>query len=75
MKITLEHVEHIRAAIAPFDTPQRRAEYTDAGFSARRYGFDLLYLAKLSPWLCNTVYRYANDDHVATALRSIIKPF
>ena len=75
MKITPEHVEHIRSAVAPFDTTELRAEYVAAGFSARRYGFDLLYRAKLSSWLCNTVYRYANDDHIATALRSILKGY
>lgn len=74
LKITPDHIAHIAAAIAPFDTPTRRAEYKAAGFSDTRYGFDLLFIAKLSPWLCNDVYRYANDGHIASALRTIVKP-
>lgn len=74
LKITPEHVAHIAAAIAPFDTDDRRAEYKAAGFSDTRYAFDLLYLAKLSPWLCNTIYRYADDSHIGSALRSIVRP-
>lgn len=74
LKITADHIAHIEAAIKPFDTEERRAEYKSAGFSNTRYGFDLLYLAKLSPWLCNNVYRYADDSHIASALRTIVKP-
>lgn len=74
LKITAEHIAHIESAIRPFDTEERRAEYKKAGFSDTRYGFDLLFLAKLNPWLCNTVYRYADDSHIASVLRSIIKP-
>jgi len=72
MKIKPEHVAYIAAAIKPFDTYEMRKAYADGQLTALRYRFDLLYRAKLSPWLCDNVYPYANDDHLDTALRHIL---
>ena len=74
MKMTADHVAHIAAAIAPFDTAENRSLYARGGQSDKRYHFDLLFVAGLNPWLCNVAYRYLKDTHVATALRSIVAP-
>ena len=39
----------------------------------KRFRWDLCYAAGLSGWLCDEVYKYANDTHVDTALRHAIK--
>ena len=74
MKITTEHLDYMRAAIAPHDTAERRATYKAGGLSDRRYRWDLSYAAGLSSWMASTVYQYANDEHIDTALRSIVAP-
>ena len=33
--------------------------------------WNLSYLAGLTPWICNNIYPYANDDHIDTALKRI----
>jgi hypothetical protein len=30
--------------------------------------------AGLTQWLCDTIYPYANDDHIQTALNRLVKP-
>ena len=80
MKVTKEHLEHMRQAIAPLDTDARRAAYRAGAFPRaeackdlhKRYRWDLAYAAGLSQWLCDAVYPYADDSHVDTALRSIV---
>jgi len=71
VKIKPEHVAIMHHAISPLDTPERRQHYRTAGHTARRYRWDLLYLSGLTPWLGTTIYRYACDDHIDTALRTI----
>lgn len=72
MKITKSHLAHMSATIAPLDTPELRKAYKDAGLTDKRYRWDLSYRAGLTPWFCSEVYGYANDDHIDTALRSIV---
>jgi hypothetical protein len=80
VKILPEHIAHMRAAMEPLDTPERRAiyiagNYPNAGRTqnvAMRYRWDLLYAAGLSSWGCSTVYPYANDEHIDTAMRHIL---
>ena len=74
MKIQASHYEHLAAAVAPLDTAERRAAYVAAGLSDERYRWDLTYAAKLSLWICDTLYPYLNDDHIDTALRRIVPP-
>ena len=78
MKIKQEHYDHIRSAIVNIlegrgVNPQvpPLAEYEKAGMSAKRWRWDLLWSANLSPWICKNIYPYANDDHIDTALRRI----
>ena len=71
MKVSTEHVQYIKQAITPIDIPELRAVYKEAGLSDKRYRWDLLYRAKLSQWLSDNIYPYANDDHIDTVLRQL----
>ena len=78
MKMRREHFEHLRAALAPLDTPDLRAHYKGNGMSDMRYRWDLVWRAGLSNWICDNLYRsqdgydYLNDEHINTALRRIV---
>jgi hypothetical protein len=72
-----KHFEALEAAIAPLDTPERRARYLAGDFKnadrcrdlALRYRWDLLWEAfPVKEW-----WTYLNDAHVDTALRRIVK--
>lgn len=77
MKLKPEHVATLRAAIAPLDTAERRAAYRAANATDTRYRWDLLWTARrndtavVGVTICE-IYRYANDAHIDTALRSIV---
>jgi hypothetical protein len=72
----------MRDAIAPLDTAETRARYASGDFPRaelvkdldRRYRWDLFHAARLAGWACDTVYPYATDTHLDTALRSIVAP-
>lgn len=83
MKIKPDHYAHLRDAISPW-VPQLIQHH--ANLSARkqagdnsvkdvskRVRWDALYAAKLSVWVCDTLYPYMDDTHVDTALRSIMR--
>jgi len=38
----------------------------------KRYRWDLCYASGLTPWICSTIYPYANDTHIDTALKAIM---
>lgn len=76
MKIKPEHVEVLRTAVTKFDTAFHRSRYRAAGLSDKRYRWDILYHAQrqgaLPPhFICDTLYPYANDDHIDTVLRRL----
>ena len=72
MKILPEHVAHMRAAIGRASTAPTWDQYQRAGLSAKRWRWDVARIAGLIPWFCSTLYAYANDDHIDTALRHIL---
>ena len=78
MKITPEHYEHLKNEISQISREQVAAhrEYLKTHSRVKdlemRLRWDCLYLRRLSPWLCENVYKYANDDHIDTALRRIM---
>jgi len=74
MKIKSEHFEYLCDAVAKYDTDIRRSNYAAAGLSTRRFQWDLVRHAGLMPWICDTLYKYLNDNHIQTALNRIIKP-
>jgi len=71
MKMHPEHLAFLKNAIAPKDTPARRAAYQ--GLTSKRYRWDLLWSSALSIWVSDNLYPYLNDTHIDTALRTIVK--
>lgn len=81
MKIKPEHVAHMKAAINGFlaDNPDIVGRYETGNFPRSdkvknletRFLFDLLHAANLTGFVCETIYPYANDTHLRTALKSI----
>jgi len=84
MKITKEHYATMANAIG--ETIARNggedtlvARYNAGDFPRadrtrdlqKRFCFDLLYSSGLGSFVCDTIYAYANDDHIYTALRRI----
>lgn len=74
MKMRREHVAYIKSAIAKTDTDFHRSRCAAAGMSDERYRWDLFRHAGLIPWCCSELYQYLNDEHIDTALRSLVKP-
>jgi len=72
MKIQPEHAAHITAAVQAVDNPERRAKAQIGNHSNLRYRWDCLWAAGLTRWVCDTIYPYANDDHIDTVLRQAI---
>ena len=79
MKVTQEHYSHMKQAIANIWTKEKHEAHRKfivnegkARDIERRLRFDWMYYAKLTPFICDNVYSYANDDHINTALKSII---
>jgi hypothetical protein len=82
MKITPTDRQAIRDLIAPLDTPERRAAYLAGDFPRAdrvqnldmRYRWDLLWALPAEPrnTVMQTVWLYADDTNLDTALRSIV---
>jgi hypothetical protein len=82
MKIKPEHYDHMRSAIQevvkklPDGIEGYRQELIAEGKAKdieKRLRWDMSYLARLTPFICENIYSYANDDHVDTALRRIMQ--
>jgi len=77
MKMSAEHYEYLKNAIAPMADKIRshRKFIENEGKSKdieKRLRWDLTYYAGLSQWICDNLYEYLNDDHIDTALRRIV---
>ena len=80
MKIKPEHYAHmrdaIRAAVTREQVTSHRAALLATGKPMdidMRVRWDMTYAAKLTPWICANVYPYADDSHIDTALRAIVR--
>lgn len=76
MKITKEHYEHLKVICLDVlsKNPNMAKEYTEKRLSAMRYRWDVLHMANNSlNFICSHLYKYLDDTHIDTALRSIIK--
>jgi hypothetical protein len=74
MKIKPEHVEHMAAAMRATVAqvgPEKCAEFRQL-VTPKRYRWDLARGAGLTSFMCDTLYPYAEDKHIDTALRSIV---
>jgi hypothetical protein len=81
-KIKPEHFAQLRAGILALvnDKPEAVRLHHEAIKAdvrvkdvALRFRWDLLNAAKLTELLCREIYGYANDAHVDTALRAIMR--
>lgn len=77
MKIKPEHYQHMLLSIkakvnlaALHEQILKDKRYKDFG---KRFRWDAFTLAGLTGWACTNLYPYANDDHIDTALKRIIK--
>ena len=73
MKIKPEHYEYMKSAILGNAKAPTLPDYLAKGLTEKRWRWDLFYMANLSRWVCDNVYSYANDDHIDTALRNILR--
>jgi hypothetical protein len=78
MKITPDHYGTLHTAITRVRAAKlipERNYYVLQNLTAKRWRWDLLWLAKREGYLpdrfIDTIYSYANDDHIDTALRRI----
>lgn len=74
MKIKPKHYAYLKAKLAPFagEIEKRRAAIIQEGRAKdveKRLRWDLMYAAGLTGWLCDEIYKYADDTHFDTALR------
>jgi hypothetical protein len=78
MKIKTEHYKEMLDVLSKVDKDAARKHKKELKKDARvkdiekRFRWDLLYAAKLSPWICDNLYPYLNDSHIDTALKSIV---
>jgi hypothetical protein len=82
MKIKPGHYEYMRDTITTFVKENRHEldlhklalannpQVKDVG---KRLRWDIAYAAGLSQYICDNMYPYANDEHVDTVLRNIMK--
>lgn len=74
LKIKSEDLKKLKELVTPLDTPERRKEYVDKGLSDKRYRWDLTYTKACTEFICQVLYKYLDDNHIDSALRSIITP-
>ena len=84
MKIKKEHLEHMQTEIDKLLANSGGADWVVSRYELgqfpnsekvidlqERFCFDLMYAAGLTKYVCDTVYSYANDNHLYTALKNI----
>ena len=77
MKISSEHYETLRKGmvekhISFMDySPTDYKKYLTAGYSVKRMAWDILHAAGLTPFVCDTLYKYLTDTHIDTAVKKI----
>lgn len=72
MKITVEHCDYIRTAICSGKKLYLQ-DYLKLGLSEKRWRWDCLWAAGISQWVSDNIYPYANDEHIDSALKRILK--
>jgi hypothetical protein len=79
VKITNAHYAHMKWTLAKIpanDVKKHRAFIVRQGKAKdieMRLRWDLSYQAGLTAWFAHEIYPYANDDHIDTALRKIMR--
>ena len=69
----------LKIMISDFYNAERYESYLSCGHSNKRYLFDALYLSNMKTavmyFICDHLYKYLNDEHIHTALKSIASSF
>lgn len=74
MKMQPAHYQHIEQTIKAFESEHADAcKAHKASHNPTRYAWDIFTACKLTPYLCDTLYKYLDDKHVTTALLKITK--
>lgn len=79
MKIKAEHYAAMKAAMSVYSKAEierytrKIEEEGRAKDIDMRVRWDLLSATLGSRWICDNLYCYANDDHIDTALRAIMR--
>lgn len=75
MKMKPEHYEKIKTAMKEkheeFLKHKEYTEYNKKGYSVNRYAWDLFHASGQTPFACQVLYKYLNDDHISTAITKI----
>lgn len=80
MKVTTDHLDRLRAGIAPLDTGEARDVYRTGDFPRAdrvndlnmRYRWDLLWAAAAADRSIYDVLSEYKDTHIDTALRAVV---
>lgn len=76
MKMTSENYEAFKLALEPVKAshPDFAKSYKASDISPKQCRWDVTYVAKATPFICNILYRAGlNDDHIDTALKAIMR--
>jgi hypothetical protein len=79
MKMTKEHYKHIEQAIDAIPVKLRQSHFASLQLDNRvkdidkRFRWDCFNYAGLTQFACDMLYKYLDDTHIDTALKSIMK--
>lgn len=78
MKIKQDHYNHIKQAIDAIPEKLKQSHFESLKLDNRvkdinkRFRWDCFNYANLTQYACDTLYSYINDNHIDTALKSIV---
>lgn len=75
MKIKSEHYNTMRDAIAQIPLPmiEEYCKRTQVAKDSMKLRWMLMHNVMPAAWICDNIYPYANDTHIDTALRAIVR--
>ena len=79
MKIKTEHYNYMFMAVMGLGKPQIISIRDDVEQNPKvkdvekAFRWALIHVAIPSKWICDNLYSYANDDHIDTALKAVVK--
>ena len=77
MKIKQEHYDYMKNKMEEFSNEIKKhreflVKERKTKDIEKRLRWDLMYMTKLTPFLCNELYPYLNDNHIDTTLKHIM---
>ena len=73
MKIKPAHYAHMKAEIGALSDEEKALCRPIEPNKEKLFRWNLCYRAGLTRYICDNVYSYADDTHIDTALRNIVK--